>query len=122
MQQHEIGILKEGNRQAQSALRRRARTTRTSVLSPFESIMKDIGESGLRPLVQEVCRTCGDHDSNECTWMMFPGSDLFARIPFHAAHKILEEGFSQFAVNLYFPCGEAFRFRKSFCISLMFRS
>ncbi|PKI68201.1 hypothetical protein CRG98_011400 [Punica granatum] len=91
MQQHEIGILKEGNRQAQSALRRRARTTKTSVLSPFESMMKDIGEPGSRPLVQEVCRTCGNHDANEHTWMMFPGTDLFARIPFHAAHKILEE-------------------------------
>ncbi|KAK4741346.1 hypothetical protein SAY87_024934 [Trapa incisa] len=90
-QQQEIGKLKEGNRQAQSALRRRARTTKTSVPTPFESIMMDIGESRSKPLVHEVCRTCGDHNSNECTWMMFPGTDLFSRIPFHATHKILEE-------------------------------
>ncbi|KAM2728899.1 hypothetical protein EV1_000346 [Malus domestica] len=52
--------------------------------------MKDIGGPQSRPLVKEVCPTCGNHDSNERTWMMFPGTDVFARIPFHAAHTILE--------------------------------
>ena len=77
------------------ALRKRARTTKTSVPSPFESIIRDIGGPESKSLVKEVCTTCGDHDSNEQTWMMFPGTDLIGRIPFHAAHTILEIGFSQ---------------------------
>ncbi|GLT60227.1 hypothetical protein SLA2020_330020 [Shorea laevis] len=82
--------MRNGNREALTALRKRARTTKTSVPSPFESIMKDIGGPGSRPLVKEVCATCGNHDSNEPTWMMFPGADIFGKIPFHAAHTILE--------------------------------
>ncbi|XP_020203288.1 uncharacterized protein LOC109788861 [Cajanus cajan] len=82
--------LRNGNREALTALRKRARTTKTSVPSPFESIMKGVVGTSSRPLVQEVCNTCGNHDSSEQTWMMFPGTDLFARIPFHAAHTILE--------------------------------
>ncbi|KAB1225247.1 hypothetical protein CJ030_MR1G017632 [Morella rubra] len=82
--------VRNGNREALTALRRRARTTKTSVPSAFESIMKDIGGPESRPLVKEVCTTCGSHDSNECTWMMFPGADVFARVPFHAAHAVLE--------------------------------
>ncbi|KAL5794929.1 hypothetical protein ACOSP7_003523 [Xanthoceras sorbifolium] len=82
--------VRNGNREALTALRKRARTTKTSVPTPFESMMKDMGGPGSRPLVKEVCATCGNHDSNEQTWMMFPGTDLFARIPFHAAHTVLE--------------------------------
>ena len=84
--------LRNGNREALTALRRRARTTKTSVPSPFESVMREIGGSGLKPLVKEVCTTCGSHDSAEHTWMMFPGTDVVARVPFHAAHSILEPG------------------------------
>lgn len=83
--------VRNGNREALTALRRRARTTKTSVPSPFESIMKEIEGSASRPLVKEICTTCGNHDSVEKTWMMFPGTDVFARIPFHAAHTILEK-------------------------------
>lgn len=86
--------LRNGNREALTALRKRARTTKSSVASPFESIMKGVAGTTSRPLVQEVCTTCGNHDSSEQTWMMFPGTDLFARIPFHAAHTILETGSS----------------------------
>lgn len=84
--------IRNGNREALTALRKRARTTKTSVPSAFESIMKDIEGSKPRPLVKEVCTTCGNHDSNERTWMMFPGTDMFARTPFHAAHTVLETG------------------------------
>ncbi|KAF5446185.1 hypothetical protein F2P56_031831 [Juglans regia] len=87
--------VRNGNREALTALRKRARTTKTSVPSPFESIMKDIGGPESKPLVKEVCATCGNHDSNERTWMMFPGTDVFARIPFHAAHTILEKDQAQ---------------------------
>lgn len=80
--------VRNGNREALTALRRRAKTTKTSVPTPFESIMRDV-ES--RPLVKEVCPTCGNHDSKEKTWLMFPGTDVFANIPFHAAHTILEK-------------------------------
>ncbi|XP_076945317.1 uncharacterized protein LOC143616349 [Bidens hawaiensis] len=81
--------MRNGNREALTALRKRARTTQTSVPSPFELVMKEIDES--RPLVKEVCASCGNHDSKEKTWMMFPGTDIFARVPFHAAHTILEK-------------------------------
>ncbi|KAG2672202.1 hypothetical protein I3843_13G028100 [Carya illinoinensis] len=87
--------VRNGNREALTALRKRARTTKTSVPSAFESIMKDIGGPESKPLVKEVCATCGNYDSNERTWMMFPGTDIFARIPFHAAHTILEKDQAQ---------------------------
>uniref|UniRef100_A0A7N0T0G9 P53 and DNA damage-regulated protein 1 n=1 Tax=Kalanchoe fedtschenkoi TaxID=63787 RepID=A0A7N0T0G9_KALFE len=83
--------VRNGNREALTALRKRAKTTKTSVTSPFGSIMKDVGGSGSKPLVKEVCTTCGNHDSMEKTWMMFPGTDIFAKMPFHAAHTILEK-------------------------------
>ncbi|KAA8520468.1 hypothetical protein F0562_014724 [Nyssa sinensis] len=83
--------VRNANREALTALRKRARTTRTSVPSPFESIMKEIEGPESRPLVKELCATCGNHDSKEKTWMMFPGTDVFTRIPFHAAHTILEK-------------------------------
>ncbi|KAF2306977.1 hypothetical protein GH714_022984 [Hevea brasiliensis] len=82
--------MRNGNREALTALRKRARTTKTSIPSPFESMMKDIGSSASRPLVSEVCATCGNHNSDEGTWMIFQGTDVFASIPFHAAHTILE--------------------------------
>ncbi|CAK7347828.1 unnamed protein product [Dovyalis caffra] len=84
---------RNGNREALTALRKRAKTTKTSIKSPFEWIMKDTGRSGSRaaPLVKEICGICGNHDEKEKTWMMFPGSDVFACIPFHAAHTILEK-------------------------------
>lgn len=47
---------------------------------------------GTKELVKEICPTCGDHDSKEHTWTMFPGSDIFVRMPFHAAHTTLEKG------------------------------
>ncbi|KAL1360142.1 hypothetical protein AAHE18_04G156800 [Arachis hypogaea] len=75
--------LRNGNREALTALRKRARTTKTSVPTPFESMMKGVEGSRSRPLVQEVCNTCGNHDSFKKTWMMFPGTDMFASIPFH---------------------------------------
>lgn len=92
MQLVENDKVRNGNREALTALRKRARTTKTSVPSPFESMMKNIGNAASRPLVKEVCATCGNHNSNEQTWMMFPGTDVFAKIPFHAAHTILETG------------------------------
>ncbi|GMH31263.1 hypothetical protein Nepgr_033106 [Nepenthes gracilis] len=87
----EIDRLRNGNREALTALRKRAQTTRTSVPSPFESIMKEIEGLGSKPLVKEICTTCGNHDPNEKTMMMFPGTDVFASIPFHAAHTIVEK-------------------------------
>ncbi|CAM8974396.1 unnamed protein product [Rhodiola kirilowii] len=83
--------VRNGNREALTALRKRARTTKTSVTLPYGSIMKDVGGPGSKTLVKEVCTTCGNHDSKEKTWMMFPGTDIFAKIPFHAAHTILEK-------------------------------
>ncbi|XP_020263549.1 p53 and DNA damage-regulated protein 1 [Asparagus officinalis] len=83
--------IRNGNREALTALRKKARTTKSSVPSPFEAIMKDLEGTGSRPLVEEICSTCGNHDSKEYTWMMFPGSDIFVRMPFHAVHTVLEK-------------------------------
>lgn len=84
--------LRNGNREALTALRKRAHTTKSSVPSPFEAIMKEIEGTKSKELVKEICPTCGNHDSKEHMWMMFPGSDIFARMPFHAVHTILEKG------------------------------
>ncbi|XP_008802801.2 uncharacterized protein LOC103716544 [Phoenix dactylifera] len=83
--------LRNGNREALTALRKRARTTKSSVPSPFEAIMKEIEETKSKELVKEICPTCGNHDTKEHTWMMFPGSDIFVRMPFHAVHTVLEK-------------------------------
>lgn len=101
MQLVENDRVRNGNREALTSLRKIARTTKTSVPSPFESIMKEIVGPESRPLVKEVCPTCGNHDSNERTWMMFPGTDVFARIPFHAAHTVLESGFLSGLIFLF---------------------
>ncbi|XP_019167129.1 PREDICTED: uncharacterized protein LOC109162869 [Ipomoea nil] len=79
---------RNGNREALTALRKRAKTTKSSVPSPFESIMREIET---KPLVREVCSTCGNHDVKETTWLMLPGTDIFASVPFHAVHTILEQ-------------------------------
>ncbi|KAJ4723054.1 P53 and DNA damage-regulated protein [Melia azedarach] len=107
--------VRNGNREALTALRKRARTTKTSVPSPFESIMKDMGDPGTMPLVKEVCATCGNHDSNEQTWMMFPGADVFARIPFHAAHTMLET--DQVRADFEAKKLQSYKKEKSFVIS-----
>jgi len=57
---------------------------------PYESMLKHI--EGNDPKVKEICRTCGDYDSRENTWMMFAGGDVFACLPFHAVHVNLEKG------------------------------
>ena len=92
MQVVENDRLRNANREALTALRKKARTTKASVPSPFESIMKEIGGFGSKPLISEVCTTCGNHDPTEDTWMMLPGTDIFALTPFHTAHTILERG------------------------------
>uniref|UniRef100_A0A0E0LCA6 Uncharacterized protein n=1 Tax=Oryza punctata TaxID=4537 RepID=A0A0E0LCA6_ORYPU len=65
-------------REALTALRKRARTTKTSVPSPFEVIMKEMEGTTGKPLVTEICSTCGNHNRKEHTWLMFLGSDIFA--------------------------------------------
>ncbi|KAG2304887.1 hypothetical protein Bca52824_033538 [Brassica carinata] len=79
---------RNANREALTALSKKDRTTRTSVPSPFDSMMKNTQG---KPMVQEVCSTCGSHDSSETTWMMLPGADLFVAVPFHAVHTMLEK-------------------------------
>ncbi|PKA50413.1 hypothetical protein AXF42_Ash013502 [Apostasia shenzhenica] len=87
----EIDKLRNGNREALTSLRKRARTSKSSISSPFEKIMEELAGLDSRPLVKEICSTCGDYDPREHTWMMFPGSDIFARMPFHATHTIIEK-------------------------------
>jgi len=84
--------MRNANKEASTALRKKARTTKTSVPSTIESIMDEIGGLGSKPLIPEVCTTCGNYDPTEDTRMMLPGTDIFVVIPFHAAHTILERG------------------------------
>jgi hypothetical protein len=73
--------VRNGTREALIALKKTAQTTKTSVLSPFELIMKEIGGLEHWPLVKDVCATCGNHDFYECTSMMFPGTDFMLLTP-----------------------------------------
>ncbi|KAI3872617.1 hypothetical protein MKX03_037356 [Papaver bracteatum] len=91
--------LRNGNREALTALRKRSRTTKKSVPTHFDLIMKEIEGPESRPLVKEVCQTCGNHDSKEKTWMMLPGEDIFACVPFHACHTILENDQTQLDID-----------------------
>jgi hypothetical protein len=89
--------MRNANREALTALRKRARTTKTSVPSPFDVIMKEMEGTSGKQLVKEICPTCGNHDPKEHTWLMFPGSDIFARVPFHVTHTILDKGTTTFS-------------------------
>ncbi|KAG0454467.1 hypothetical protein HPP92_023759 [Vanilla planifolia] len=73
------------------ALCRRAHTTKSSIPSRFEKFMNDLSGADLVPLVKEIYCTCGDHDPKELTWMMFPGFDIFAWMPFHVVHTVLDK-------------------------------
>jgi hypothetical protein len=88
----EIDRMRNANREALTALRKRARTTKTSVPSPFEIIMKEMEGTSSKQLVKEICPTCGNHNPKEHTWLTFSGSDIFARVPFHVAHTVLDKG------------------------------
>ncbi|BAS98091.1 Os06g0535333, partial [Oryza sativa Japonica Group] len=58
--------------EALTTLRKRARTTKTSVPSPFEVIMKEMEGTSGKLLVTEICSTRGNHNPKEDTWLMFP--------------------------------------------------
>uniref|UniRef100_A0ACD5ZNS5 Uncharacterized protein n=1 Tax=Avena sativa TaxID=4498 RepID=A0ACD5ZNS5_AVESA len=83
--------MRNASREALTALRKRARTRKTSVPSPFDVIMKEMEGTSGKQLVKEICPTCGNHDLKGHTWLMFPGSDIFARVPFHVTHTILDK-------------------------------
>jgi hypothetical protein len=84
--------MRNANREALTALWKRARTTKTSVPCPFEIIMKEMEGTSRKQLAKEICPTCGNHNPKEHTWLTFPGSDIFARVPFHVAHTVLDKG------------------------------
>ena len=90
--------MRNANREALTALRKRAKTTKTSIPSPFDVIMKEMEGTSGKQLVKEICPTCGNHDPKERTWLMFPGSDIFARVPFHVTHTILDKGTTFFFI------------------------
>jgi hypothetical protein len=71
---------RNGNREALTAMRRQAKTSRSSVVS-------GAGAEG----DADRCRTCGDHDGSTPVWYMCPGSDVFLRRPFHGVHSQLEQ-------------------------------
>lgn len=67
---------RNGNREALTAMRKQAKTSRSSVVPSSDDADK--------------CRTCGDYDGSTKVWYMCPGSDLFIRSPFHGVHEQLE--------------------------------
>ncbi|KAG0566905.1 hypothetical protein M758_7G088700 [Ceratodon purpureus] len=69
---------RNGNREALTAMRRQAKTSRSSVVS-------GAGGDG------DECRTCGDYDGSTPVWYMCPGADVFLRRPFHGVHSQLEQ-------------------------------
>lgn len=69
---------RNGNREALTAMRKQAKTSRSSVVSQGEGDAAD------------KCRTCGDHDGSTPVWYMCAGSDLILRRPFHGVHEQLE--------------------------------
>ncbi|XP_024385878.1 uncharacterized protein [Physcomitrium patens] len=71
---------RNGNREALSAMRRQAKTSRSSVVLP-----------GVSRGDADKCRTCGDYDGTTHVWYMAPGSDVFLRRPFHSVHTQLEQ-------------------------------
>jgi len=89
---------RNSNREALTALRKQARTSKSSVPTPYESMMKHI--EGNDPKVKEICRTCGDYDPRENTWTMFAGGDVFAHLPFHAVHVNLEKDQERLDLNV----------------------
>ncbi|KAI4968323.1 hypothetical protein ZWY2020_057978 [Hordeum vulgare] len=104
--------MRNANREALTALRKRAKTTKTSVPYPFEIVMKG---TSTKQLVKEICSTCGNHDPKEHTWLMFPGSDIFARVPFHVAHTVLDKDQERLDYNT--KKLQSFVKEKSFAIS-----
>lgn len=76
---------RNGNREALTALRKQAKTSRSSVLLADERREDGVTEE------QQRCRTCGDHDGTSPLWVMCPGADLFIRRPFHQVHCDLDK-------------------------------
>lgn len=66
---------RNGNREALTAMRKQAKTSRSSVVSSSDA---------------DQCRTCGDYDGSTPVWYMCSGSDVFLRRPFHGVHSQLE--------------------------------
>lgn len=83
---------RNGNREALTALRRQAKTSRSSVPpSQRRALVTEIGlaEIGGAGGV-EKCLSCGDHDGTSPQWVMCRSSDVFLSLPFHATHQLLE--------------------------------
>ncbi|MCO5578344.1 hypothetical protein L7F22_032185 [Adiantum nelumboides] len=77
--------VRNGNREALTALRKIARTSQTSV----PMLNSETIESGKDDAVTD-CRTCGDYDRSEPLWFLSAGGDFFMNLPFHEAHLKLE--------------------------------
>ncbi|MCO5591190.1 hypothetical protein L7F22_045171 [Adiantum nelumboides] len=77
--------VRNGNREALTALRKIARTSQTSV----PMLNSETIESGKDDAVTD-CRTCGDYDRSEPLWFLSAGGDFFMDLPFHEAHLKLE--------------------------------
>lgn len=84
---------RNSNREALTALRRQARTSRSSLPAPQRpkhALISVVGEP--TPPVEEACLTCGAHDGSSPMWVMCRSADVFVRLPFHTTHSYLEKG------------------------------
>ncbi len=95
---------RNGNREALTALRKQARTSRSSVSVSGKTVGGGGGESSAidSSSSQETrCRTCGDHDGSSRVWMMSSGTDMLTRLPFHSVHCELEQGWFLLLLALF---------------------
>lgn len=86
---------RNGNREALTALRKLAQTSRSSV--PVTHEFADLPQTDMDPA---SCKTCGEYDGSESTWLMCPGADIFVNISFHEVHSKLEKEQEQLEVTV----------------------
>ncbi|KAJ7515124.1 hypothetical protein O6H91_23G072000 [Diphasiastrum complanatum] len=91
----ELDKSRNANREALTTLRRQARTSRSSVPKKLTEI-----ENDKEKFANLKCLTCGNSDQSAPMWMMFPGADVFARLPFHQAHCSLEKDQEEVELNV----------------------
>ncbi|BFI25927.1 hypothetical protein MPTK2_1g25760 [Marchantia polymorpha subsp. ruderalis] len=78
---------RNGHREALTAMRKQARTSRSSVPVLGRPLIVEIEEA----VAPEKCPTCGDHDAAAPMYLMSRYSDVFIRLPFHDTHLLLEK-------------------------------
>eukprot|EP00249_Psilotum_nudum_P008158 c21079_g2_i2 orf=257-763(+) len=77
--------VRNSNREALTALRKQARTSKSSV-----PVLHEFPKAAKVEETKPECLTCGSYGGTEAVWFMCPRADLFLSLPFHEAHSKLE--------------------------------